>query len=119
MSMKKHDLNLIGPMVLERLKNQVDGLYRYFMKDKVDKEPIGEKLTEDIHKHFRDGYYLIWDDWLNRCMVDYDVICILNNYVGYSSWSDAPIKQRELCYQNDNNKSILPESNVQREKFWS
>ncbi len=33
MSMKKHDLNPIGPMVLEHLKNHVDGLYRYFMKD--------------------------------------------------------------------------------------
>jgi hypothetical protein len=52
MSMEKRDLNLIGPMVLENFKNHVDGLYRYFMKDKIDKEPVNETLTEDIHKHF-------------------------------------------------------------------
>ncbi len=56
MSMEKHDLNLIGPMVFEHLKNHVDGLYRYFMRDKIDKEPVGEILTEEIHKHFRGGY---------------------------------------------------------------
>jgi hypothetical protein len=29
------------------------------MKDKIDKEPVGETLTEDIHKHFCGGYNLI------------------------------------------------------------
>jgi hypothetical protein len=53
-------------------KNHVDGLYRYFMKDKIDKEPVGERLTEEIHKHVCGGYNLIWGDWLNQCMVDYD-----------------------------------------------
>jgi hypothetical protein len=76
MSMRKRDLNPIGPMVLEHLKNHVDGLYRYFMKDKINKEPVGETLTEDVHKYFRGGYNLIWGDWLNRCMVDYEIICI-------------------------------------------
>jgi hypothetical protein len=110
MSMEKCDMNPIGPMVLEHLKNDhVDGLYRYFMKDKIDKDPVGETLTEDIHKHFCGGFNLIWGDWLNRCMVDYDIICILKDYVGYSSWSDVPIQQMELCYQNFNNKFNLPE----------
>jgi hypothetical protein len=98
MSMEKHDLNWIGPMVLEHLKNHVDGLYRYFMKDKINEEPVVETLTEDIHKHFRGGYNLIWGDWFNWCMVDYDIIPILKDYVGYTSWSDVPIEQRELCY---------------------
>ncbi len=50
--MEKRDLNPIGPMVLEHLKNHIDGLYRYFMKDIFGKEPVGETLAEDIHKHF-------------------------------------------------------------------
>ncbi len=72
------------------------------MKDKINEESVGETLTEDIHKHFRGGYNLIWSDWLNHCMVDYAIIHILKDYVEYSSWSDVPIKQRE---------------NNQREKF--
>jgi hypothetical protein len=104
-------------MVHEHLKNYVDGLYRYFLKDKIDKEAVGETLTEEIHKHFRGGYKLIWGNWLNRCLVDYDIICILKEYVGYSSWSDVSIKQRELCYQNFNIKFNLAKWSVQREKF--
>jgi hypothetical protein len=117
MSIEKRDLNLIGQMVLEHLKNHVDGLYRSFIKDKINKEPVGEKLTEDIHKHFCGDYNLIWGYWLNQCMVDYDIIRILKDYVGYTSCSYVLIKQRELCYQNYNSKSILPEWNVQQENF--
>jgi hypothetical protein len=58
------------------------------MKDKIDGEPVGKTLTEN--------YNLIWGDWLNWCMVDYDIIHILKDFVGYSSWSNFPIKQREL-----------------------
>ncbi len=119
MSMEKRDLNPIGPMVLEHIKNHVDALYRYFMKDNINKEPVGETLDEDIHKHFPGGYNFIWGDWLSWCIVDYDIICILKDYVGYTSWSDVPIKQRELCYQNYKNKSILPEWNIQQVKFLS
>ena len=87
------------------------------MNANINEDLVGETLTEEIHKHFRGGYSLILGDWLNWCMVDYDIICILKDCVGYSSWSNVPIKQRELCYQNYNNKSILPEWNVQQEKF--
>jgi hypothetical protein len=91
--MEKHDLNPISPMVLEHLKHHVDGLYRYFMKDNIKEEPVGETLAEDIQKHFCGGYNLIWGDWLNRYLVDYDIICILKEYVGYTSWSDVPINR--------------------------
>jgi hypothetical protein len=94
--MEKRDLNPNNLMVLEHLKNHVDGLYRYFMKDKIDKEFVSETLTEEIHKHFRGGYNLIWGDWLNWCVVDYDIICILKDYFEYPSWSDVSIKRREL-----------------------
>ena len=66
------------------------------MKDKINKDPVGETLTEDIHNHFYAGYNLIWSDW-HWCMVDYDIIHILKDYIGYFSWGDVPIKQRELC----------------------
>jgi hypothetical protein len=36
------------------------------MKDKIDKEPVGETLTKKINKHFCGGYNLIWGDWLNQ-----------------------------------------------------
>jgi hypothetical protein len=87
------------------------------MKDKINKEAVGETLAEEINKHFHGGYNLIWGDWLNQSMGDYDIIHILKDNVAYSSWSNIAVKQRELCNQNFNNKFNLPEWSVQREKF--
>jgi hypothetical protein len=100
MSMKKRDINPIGPLVINYLKEHASSLYEYLLKKKPNEELITKDLTDDIDKHFRAGFVLQWDDRLNHWMVDYDFIRILKCYVGYSSWTDVPTKQRELCYKN-------------------
>ncbi len=61
---------------------------------------------------------LHWDDCLNHWMVDYDIICILKGYVGYSSWTDVPTKQRGLCYKNYNQNVTLPEWDIEQGRYW-
>ena len=51
MSMEIRDVNPVGPMVLEHLKNHIDGLYKYFMKGKTNEESVGASLTKDIDKY--------------------------------------------------------------------
>jgi hypothetical protein len=62
MSMEIHDINLVDPMVLKYLKNNIDGLYKYFMKGNTNEESVGASLTKDIDKYCRHGYNLIWSD---------------------------------------------------------
>jgi hypothetical protein len=50
-------------------------------------------------------------------MVDYNIICILKGYVGYSSWADVPTKQRDLCYRNYNQNVTLPEWDIEQERY--
>jgi hypothetical protein len=50
-------------------------------------------------------------------MVDYDIIHILIGYVGYSSWTDMPTKQRELYYRNYNKNATLPEWDIEQERY--
>ena len=50
---------------------------------------VGKKLMDDIHNHFHVGYKIIWDDYLNQFMVDYDIIQILKGFVGYSIFSNV------------------------------
>ena len=61
---------------------------------------------------------LHWDDCLNHWMVDYDIIRVLKGYVGYSSWTDVPTKQRGLCYKNYNQNVTLPEWDIEQERYW-
>ncbi len=56
------------------------------MNGSVSKDLVGEKLTNDIDAQFSGG--------LNHFMVDYDIIRILKDYVGYTSWSDVPMIER-------------------------
>jgi hypothetical protein len=92
-------------------------LYEYLLKKKPNEELVAEDLTNDIDKNFHAGFVLHWDDCLNHWMVDYIIICILNGYVGYSSWTDVPTKQRELCYRNYNQNVTLPEWDIEQERY--
>ena len=95
MTMKKRDINPIGPLVIDFIKEHASSLHDYLLKKKPNEELVADDVTDDIDKHFRAGYILHWDDRLNHWMVDYDSICVLKNYVGYSSRTDVPTKQRE------------------------
>jgi hypothetical protein len=117
MLMKKRKINPIGPLVLEYLKDHASALYEYLLKKKQNEELVTEDLTDDIDKHFCAGFALHWDDCLNHWMVDYNIICILKGYVGYSSWTNVPTKQRELCYRNYNQYVSLPEWDIEQERY--
>ena len=100
MTMKKCENNPIGPLVIEYLKDHASSLYEYLLRRKSNEEFVAKDITADIDKHFHAGFVAHWDDYLNCWMVDYDIIRILKDYVGYSSWTDVPSKQRALCYRN-------------------
>ena len=85
MSMRKREINPIGPLVVEFLKEHALSLYSYLLKKRKNEELVAEDITVDIDKHFRAGFVLHWDDCLNHWMVDYDIICVLKGYVKYSS----------------------------------
>jgi hypothetical protein len=115
MSMKKRENNPIGPLIVEYLKEHASSLYDYLLKKKPNQELVAEDITDDIDKHLRAGFVLHWDDCLNHWMVDYDIIRVLKGYVGFSSWTDVPTKQRELCYKNYNQNVTLPEWVIEQE----
>jgi hypothetical protein len=84
-SMKKRSKNPVGILLLDHFKDHAQGLYNYLMNGSVSKDLVGEKLTNDMDAQFSGGYSICSNDWLNHFMVDYDIICILKDYVGYTS----------------------------------
>ena len=82
----------IGVLILEDLKETAEGLYRHLMKgDNKSEDLVAEKITQDIHEHFSGGYNIIWNNTLNHFLVDFDIIQILKNHIGYNSWCDIPM----------------------------
>jgi hypothetical protein len=54
---------------------------------------------------------------LNRFMVNYDIIRVLKNHVGYKSWDEVSITEREYCFKNYSPKSGLPMWNTVQENY--
>jgi hypothetical protein len=116
-SMKNWAKNLVGILLLDHLKDHAQGLYNHLMNGSVSKDSVGEKLTNAMDAQFSGGYSISSDDWLNHFMVDYDITCILKDYVGYTSWSDVPLSERGYCYHVYNTKTVLPEWHIEEEKY--
>jgi hypothetical protein len=106
--MKKSESNPVGPLVLKHLKEHVEGLYTYLMRDNLSEDAVAKKITNDMDKHF--GVFIVkWNDSLNHWMVEFDIIGNLKYYVGYSSWANVPTTQRNLCFKNYNANFKLPD----------
>ncbi len=116
-SMKKRAKNPAGILLLDHLKDQAKGLYNHLMNGSVGKDLVGEKLTNNIDAQFSGGYSISSNNRLNHFMVDYDIIHILKDYVGYTSWSDVPMIERGYCYHGYNAETSLPECHIEEEKY--
>ncbi len=68
LSMKKHQSNPVGPLVLKHLKEHVEGLYTYLMRDSSSEDAVAQKTTNDMDKHI--GVFIVkWNDSPNHWMV--------------------------------------------------
>ena len=75
------------------------------------------KLTNNINSQFIGGYSMSRQNPLNRFMVDYDIIRILKEYVGYTSWTEVPMTGRGYFFRGHNAKTVLPDWDVEEEKY--
>ena len=116
-SMKKREKNPVGVLLLDHLKDHAQGLYNHLMNGSLSDDLAAEKLTNDIDAQFSGGYSISSNNWLNHFMVDYDIIRILKDYVGYTSWSEVPLRERAHCYRGYNSKTSLPDWNIFEEKY--
>jgi hypothetical protein len=83
--MKEREANQVGEFLLSYLKDHDVGLYDFLMVGAVNQDLLEEKLTNDINSEFIGGFSMSVQNPLNRFMVDYDILCILKEYVGYTS----------------------------------
>jgi hypothetical protein len=95
----------------------MEKFYTYLVNDSNSEELVAEKITRVSSKHFSGGPNIIWNDRLNHCLVDYDIIRVLRYHMGYKSWSEVQLKERELCYKGYTTKNELPPWDIQKESY--
>ena len=116
-TMKKRETNQVGELLLDHLKDHAVGLYDHLLSGSGVVDLVENKLTNDINSQFIGGYSMSRQNLLNRFMVDYDIIRILKEYVGYTSWTEVPMTERGYCFRSYNAKTVLPDWDVEEEKY--
>ncbi len=115
--MKERADNPIGPLLLDHLHEKMEKLYTYLVNKSNSEDSAAEKITRAISQHFSGGPNIIWNARLNHWLVDYDIIQVLRYHIGYKSWSEVPLNQRELCYKGYTTKNKLPNWDIQKESY--
>ncbi len=115
--MKKREQGPVGGFLLDHLKYHAVGLYRHIIERHATVRSAEESLTNDIDAQFHGGFTINTNARLNCFMVDYDIIRVLKNHVGYKSWDDVPTTEREYCYKNYTSKTSLPMWNTVQENY--
>ena len=116
-TMKKRETGPVGGLLLNYLKDHVEGLYKHVTAHQPSVRSAEESLTNDIDAQFQGGFTIKTNARLNRFMVNYDIIRVLKNHVGYKSWDEVSITEREYCFKNYSPKSGLPMWNTVQENY--
>jgi hypothetical protein len=117
--MKKRDHNPIGKAMFKHLEKYKQSILRYIMTDNNDDEKaVKAKITQAVDTSFKKGFNIRYHCHLNQFLVDYDIIRVLKNDMGYSSWSDLSNGDRDICYKGyATKKKNLPDWNIEEETF--
>ncbi len=92
--------NPIGPILFKHCQKEEEQIFNYFMgKNHNNEKAINEKMTAAVDSTFKDGFDLKVHSHPNQFMVDYDIIRVLKNNMGYSSWSNLSDVECAICFK--------------------
>ena len=117
-AMKARANNPIGPILFDHCEQNEERILKYILDaNKMNTEAVKDKLTMSIDSVFKNGYNLKYHCHLNQFMVDYDIIRVLKDDVGYKSWSDVSDAERAICFKGYSKGKALPDWDIQEEVF--
>jgi hypothetical protein len=118
-AMKKRNHDPIGETLYKHCEKNKHQIFDYFLDENHnDEKAIKEKMTAAVDASFKNGLNISFYCHLNQFMVDYDIICVLRNNMGYSSWSELTNVEHGICFKNySNTKTALPDWNIKEESF--
>ncbi len=83
-----------------------------------DEKALKEKITAAVDAVFKNGLNIRYHCHLNQFMVDYDIIRVLRNDMGYSAWAELTDVECVICCKKySNKKTALPDWNIEEESF--
>ena len=119
-AMKSSEHCPVGQDLFKHCAKDEQRIFDYFIKEYHGNEKsIIAKMTDSVDAAFKNSINFRLHSHLNQFMVNYDIIRVLRDDIGYSSWSDLSETERELCYKNysTTKNRKLPHWNIEEEMF--
>ena len=119
-AMKSRENRPVGQDLFKHCEKVEQRIFEYFMKEYHGNEKsIIAKMTASVDAAFKNGINFRMHSHLNQFMVDYDIIRVLRDDMGYSSWSDLSVTERDFCFKNysTTKNRKLPDWNIEEETF--
>ena len=116
-AMKACTRNPLGNLIWRYCEENEVAIVNYMMGEYNSQEASEEIMTKSVDAAFKDGYSLKFETHLNQFMVDYNIIRILKDEMGFRNWTDLSETEISYCYRNFTSKNNLPDWNIIEEKF--
>jgi hypothetical protein len=111
--------NPMGFTIWKYCEQNEEAICNYMMREYHSQEAGQKKMTASVDAAFKNGYSLKLNTYLNQYMVDYDIVCVLKEEMGFRSWSDMSELELVFCFRNHTSKKNLPDWNIEEEKISS
>jgi hypothetical protein len=111
--------NPMGALIWKYCEQNEKAVGNYMMREYHSQEAGQEKMTASVDAAFKNGYSLKLNTHLNQFMVDYDIVHVLKDKMGFKSWSDMSELELGFCFRNHTSKKSLPDWNIKKEKYSS
>ncbi len=108
--------NPMGFLIWKYCEISEEAICNYMMKEYHSQEAGQEKMTASRDATFKNGYSLKLNTYLNQYMVDYNIVCVLKEEMGFRSWPDMSELEFRFGYRNHTSKKNLPDWNIEGEK---
>ena len=116
LSMKRRVDNPVGKLLWEYIGLNLEHIHDHLMKGGSTDEIIEEKITSWVDTKFNGGYSLRIGCHMDQFMVDYDIIRILKDEMGFRSWAELKEEERGHCFKRYSSKFTLPGWNTTEEE---
>jgi hypothetical protein len=109
--------NPMGFIIWKYCEENEEAICNYIMSKCHSQDAGQKKMTALVDAVFKNGYSLKLDTYLNQYMVDYNIVCVLKEEMGFRSWSDMSELELGFCFRNHTSKNNLSCLEHQRRKI--
>ncbi len=109
----------MGFLIWKYCEENEESIFKYMMREYHSQDAGQEKMTALVDAAFKNGYSLNLNTYLNQYMVNYDIVHVLKEEMGFRSWSDMSELELGFCFKNHTSRKNLPDWNIKEENFSS